>query len=83
MVKRTDDFAQIVRGDVVTVDGPDDFKLTGVVEDVSPDGSVMWVREDGVHTRRMIHVTDGAEVRRQHAGEASASRSLEPFGLPG
>ncbi|MDQ4503720.1 hypothetical protein [Sinomonas sp. ASV322] len=63
------EFARIERGEAIVVDGPHGLNLAGIVEDVAPDGSVLWVREDGGHGRRMVHVTDGATVQRQHTGE--------------
>jgi hypothetical protein len=77
MGKRTDDFARVVRGDWVEVDGLNGLFLTGTVDDVAPDGSVFWVREEGGHSRRMIHVTDRAEVRRRGGASDARADSLE------
>ena len=74
MGKRTDDFSRLVRGDAVMVDGAEGLSLTGIVDDVAPDGSVLWIREDGGHGRRMVHETDDASVTAlsQPADEAIA-----------
>ncbi|WP_422935989.1 hypothetical protein [Sinomonas sp. P47F7] len=60
----SDDFGRFVRGDVVSVEGLEGLNLSGIVEEVAPDGTVFWLREDGGMSRRMVHVTDGADVRR-------------------
>ncbi|WP_415857168.1 hypothetical protein [Sinomonas sp. G460-2] len=60
----SDDFGRLVRGDVVSVEGLEGLNLSGIVEEVAPDGTVFWLREDGGMSRRMVHVTDGADVRR-------------------
>lgn len=82
MGKRTGDFARVARGDWVVVDGLDGLYVAGTVDDVAPDGSVFWVREEGGHGRRMIHVTDRAEVRRRDGASDSSVDSLEPSRLP-
>lgn len=69
--KRSDDFGGVARGDAVTVEGPGVF-VHGTVDDVAPDGSVLWIQEKDGHGRRMVHVTDDAEVRRQRANEGVA-----------
>lgn len=63
MGKRTDDFTRLVRGDVVTIEGLG-VAVGGTVEEVSPDGSVLWIREHGGHGRHMVHKTDSMVVRR-------------------
>ena len=62
MDERSDDFTTVVPGDSVTVSAPGRLYLTGVVEDKAPDGSVLWVREDGGQGRHMVHVTDTAHI---------------------
>lgn len=65
MEDRSDDFTRVVPGDAVTVSAPGRLHLTGVVEDKAPDGSVLWVREDGGQGRHMVHVTDAARIARR------------------
>ena len=82
MGRRTDDFALVVRGDAVTVDGPGGLLVVGTVDEVAPDGSVLWVREEGGHGRRMVHVTDGADVRRRGEAADAGARTLEASRQP-
>jgi hypothetical protein len=82
MGKRSDDFGRVARGDAVSVDGPDGLYVVGTVEDIAPDGSVFWVREEGGHGRRMVHVTDRADVRRRGNAADAGAGSLEASSLP-
>ncbi|MDQ4490331.1 hypothetical protein RBS60_08970 [Sinomonas sp. ASV486] len=59
---RNDDFTQVVAGDTVTVTAPGRLMVTGIVDAVAPDGSVLWVMEDGGQGRHMVHRTDIAHV---------------------
>ncbi|GAB3274068.1 hypothetical protein GCM10027449_11970 [Sinomonas notoginsengisoli] len=60
-----DDFTQVVPGDPVTVTAPGRLMVSGIVDAVAPDASVLWVIEDGGQGRCMVHRTDGASVRRR------------------
>ena len=60
---RTDDFTHVVTGDPVTVTAPGRLMVSGIVDSVAPDGSVLWVTEDGGQGRHMVHRTDTAEVQ--------------------
>lgn len=68
--KRSDDFGGLVRGDAVSVEGPGVY-VHGTVDEVAPDGSVLWVQEKDGHGRRMVHSTDDATVTRQPAAPGS------------
>ncbi|MDQ0801477.1 hypothetical protein QF050_003116 [Arthrobacter sp. SLBN-112] len=35
---------------------------TGLVDDVTPDGSILWLAADGALTRHMIDKSDGYEI---------------------
>ena len=60
-----DDFSQVVPGDPVTVIATGRLVVSGIVDAVAPDGSVLWVIEDGGQGRHMVHRTDGAAVQRR------------------
>lgn len=60
---RTDDFTTVVPGDPVTVTVPGRLVVAGTVDAVAPDGSVLWVIEDGGQGRHMVHRTDPAAVQ--------------------
>lgn len=60
-----DDFSQVVPGDPVTVMAPGRLVVSGIVDAIAPDGSVLWVIEDGGQGRHMVHRSDGAAVRRR------------------
>ncbi|GHG48515.1 hypothetical protein GCM10012320_15850 [Sinomonas cellulolyticus] len=60
---RTDDFTLVVPGDPVTVTAPGRLVIDGTVDAVAPDGSVLWVVEDGGQGRHMVHRTDAAAVQ--------------------
>lgn len=64
MSGRSDDFTLVVPGDAVTVTAPGRLKVSGTVDAVAPDGSVLWVIEDGGQGRHMVHRTDVADVTR-------------------
>jgi hypothetical protein len=65
MDARSDDFALVLPGDPVTVVEPGRLSVAGIVDAVSPDGSVLWVIEHGGQGRHMVHSTDAALVRRR------------------
>ncbi|BCT75447.1 hypothetical protein SCMU_12890 [Sinomonas cyclohexanicum] len=62
MSGRNDDFTTVVPGDPVTVTAPGRLIVVGTVDAVAPDGSVLWVIEDGGQGRHMVHRTDAAAV---------------------
>ncbi|MDQ0259305.1 hypothetical protein [Sinomonas atrocyanea] len=64
MGARSDDFTSLVPGDLVTVVEPGRLSVSGIVDAVAPDGSVLWVIEHGGQGRHMVHSTDGADVQR-------------------
>lgn len=64
MGARGDDFALVLPGDPVTVTARGRLAVSGTVDAVAPDGSVIWVIEDGGQGRHMVHRTDPATVVR-------------------
>ena len=64
MGARGDDFALVLPGDPVPVTARGRLAVSGTVDAVAPDGSVLWVIEDGGQGRHMVHRTDAATVVR-------------------
>ena len=43
---------------------------SGEVDDVTADGSVLWLKHDGASERRMIENRPDSQIRIRHAGQA-------------
>jgi hypothetical protein len=53
----------VLAGGVVELRIEERFIRTAEVEEVTGDGSIMWLRFDGNHTRQLITKTDGYDIR--------------------
>jgi hypothetical protein len=49
-------------GDPVRYAGPGDVSVQGIVDDVTEDGSSVWIWADGGLGRRLIHRDDGFSI---------------------
>ena len=72
--KRADDFRGVARGDAVRVEGRGMY-VHGTVDEVAPDGSVLWIREKDGHGRLMVHSTDAVLVHRVQPNLLEADRA--------
>ncbi len=55
------DWRELVEGDSITLLPPNshDDSISGTVDAVSPDGSILWLVQKGPAGRRMFHHIDG------------------------
>lgn len=53
-------------GDRVSVRLAPGFETTGLVEDMTPDHSTVWVHLDGGRGRTLLHCSDGVEILPLH-----------------
>ncbi len=53
------DWRELTRGDSVVLLNPRKEAVGGIVDDVSADGSVIWIQQDDCGGRRLFHRNDG------------------------